>query len=323
MTIKILTEAGYNVGFGHYYRMSGVCDTISEAGGDIKMYICADEVARSNLTREWIEFADWLDPEMIDRIIGPEDTVVVDSYRVDLDELNAINERARDLIMIDDNIRLDYSNMIILNPNYFAMYLDYPGGKGNRYYLGKDYTLLREPFKKAGTKVIKEDVTDVLITMGGTDLKHRTQKAIGLIRETGRDVRLHIVVTNAYSDIEEIEAMIGKEDRLHSDIDAVEMCRLMMTRDFAVATAGGTSNELIKTQCPSVLYVVADNQFLNARYMAGGGYFELMEEGREKDIIDSFFDYGKRKEMADKLQTLHSDKSAVDLINEIAYGDRR
>ena len=321
MTLKILTEAGYTFGFGHFYRMSGVCDAISGSGHEVKMYVYADDVAKSNLTKDYIAFADWIDPDKIEEIVDSSDTVVVDSYHVDMEILDTVNKRAGNLIVIDDNIRLDYRDMIIVNPNYFAVFLEYPQDRGNSYFLGKDYTLLREPFNKVGRKETREAVSDVLITMGGTDLKQRTQKAIKILKDTDDDVKLHVVVTNAYRDIEDIRSLMGVNDRLYTDINAAEMCNLMQDCDFAIATAGGTSNELIKTQCPSILNVVADNQLLNARYMATEGYFDLMEEGREREITESFLNYDKRREMTDKLQSLYSEKSAVDLISETAYGE--
>lgn len=321
MSLKILTEAGYNFGFGHFYRMSGVCDTISAAGREVSMYIYADEVAKENLKKDYIIFSDWIDPEKIMDTVGEDDTVVVDSYHTDLDILEMINHRAHKLIVIDDNMRLDYKDMIILNPNYFAMFLRYPEDRGNTYYLGKDYTLLREPFNKIGERKVNKTVSDILITMGGTDLKHITLKAVKCIKEMDADVRLHVVVTNAYIDIEQIKEYMGSEDELCRDIDAQKMCDLMTSCDFAIATAGGTSNELIKTQCPSALKVVADNQVLNARYMAEEGYFDIIEDDRAESIIKSFFDFEKRMEMTEKLKTLHSRRSAVDLIMKTAYGE--
>ena len=295
--------------------MLSICNRAVEQGVDLKMYLYSDEIARQSLDEPFITFFNWLECDEWAGVLEKDDVVVIDSYHVDLDTLKEIKLNSGTMIVVDDNMRLPYEDMCVLNPNYFAAYVDYyPDNAGNTYYLGKDYTLLRDAFIRPVDRTVKEAVTDVLITMGGTDLTGMTSKVISFFNSLNRDgVSLHVVVTNAYKDIDTIRSMLKPQDKCYVGIDAAQMSSLMEKCDFAVASAGGTSNELIRMQCPSILVTVADNQANNVRLMSSRGFFDTFDAS-DIDAVYTMFDYGKRKIMTDKLKTLYSEKTAADLV---------
>jgi spore coat polysaccharide biosynthesis predicted glycosyltransferase SpsG len=317
LKLVIFSEAGFQYGFGHFYRMSGICERAQREGLDVTMYLMADDAARANLNRDFVEFADWKEPAFYEEKLTENTLLVIDSYHVDLDLLETFNELAGDMIVIDDNIRLDYHDMKILNPNYFGIWLEYPEDRNNTMYLGKDYTLVRDEFTMHGPRIFREEVTDVLVTMGGTDPAGRTAGIVDMLREASSSVRLHVVCTAAYRDLDDIRSRLGENDILHINIGAEEMCSLMENCDFAVASAGGTTNELVRMQCPAVLVVVADNQVLNTRYLSDAGYTVSMFED-DSSIIREMFSCEKRKALADKLKSFSSDRSGKDLICDLA-----
>lgn len=319
MKMVIFTEAGFEYGFGHFYRMSGICERAIRTGNTAEMYLRADEAAKSNLKRDYVIFADWKDPEEYRKILGPDVTLVIDSYHVEISELESFRALCRDMVVIDDNIRLDYHDMKILNPNFFAVWLDYPADRGNTVFVGKDCTLLRDEFVMKEDRTAAREVSDILITMGGTDPKGLTPGLIEAVREVSADVNLHVVCTNAYPDLERIRSMLSEQDKLYINIAAEDMCGLMRNCDFAIASAGGTTNELIKMQCPAVLVVVADNQLLNTRFLSENGFVESVY-GDDMSVIREMFSYEKRAAMMDKLRTFRSDRSGKDLLCEIAFG---
>ena len=312
--VTILTEAGYGIGFGHFYRMSGICDRVIHEGFQARMILNADQDARKNLDRSYVQFKAWQDAGMLPRLIRTEDIVIIDSYRVDLETLKLVRRLSADLIVIDDNNRLPYEGMSVLNPNYYACYMEYPDNKGNTYYLGKDYTLVREPFNRPFSRTVREKVGDVLITMGGTDLKGITIEVINYLNTIrSKNMRLHVVTTAAYRNLDRIRQNLTAQDGYYENIDAEEMSRLMKQADIAVATAGGTSNELIRMQCPSALIRVADNQDNNVNLMKKAGVVEVFDLAH-KDIIKQMMSMKKREEMVIKMRALASDRTAADLI---------
>ena len=321
MKLVIFSEAGFEYGFGHFYRMSGICEKAIKDYGEAEMYLVADETARDNLKREYVRFADWHDASEYERILDKESTLVVDSYHVDLAELERFQELAREMIVIDDNIRLDYHDMKILNPNYFAMWIDYPQDSNNTVYSGKECTLLRDEFRIRENRVVRKDISNILVTMGGTDPKGLTQEIIRRIKSIDTispQATIHAVCTEAYKNLNEIRQEMGPGDKLHLNAGASEVRDLMLKCDFAVASAGGTTNELIKMQCPAVLVAVADNQMVNTRLLSEKGYV-LAAYGDKLDVIESICDYNIRQSIAKKLKEFETDRSGKDIICEIAF----
>ena len=325
MKLVIFSEAGFEYGFGHFYRMSGVCEKAIDENKEAELYLVADDAARKNLNRKYVKFTDWHRPEIYRRLLNKESTLVVDSYHVSIQELEIFQDISKEMIVIDDNIRLDYHDMKILNPNYFAVCLDYPKDKRNTLYIGGDYTLLRNGFEYSGERHISEEVNNILITMGGTDLRELTIDVINAVRECSKKAKLHVVCTKAYHNLDAIGNLLGTGDKLYTNIGADEMCRLMSKCDFAIATAGQTTNEVIKMQIPSVLIAVADNQMINTSYLSGEGVIEAIffdNKIKESDYmtIRNMFSKDKRQQLAERMKLLQSDRSGKDLICDIAYG---
>lgn len=325
MKLVIFSEAGFEYGFGHFYRMSGICEKAIKEHREAELHLVADDSAKKNLDREYVKFTDWHKPDNYEKLLDKDTTLVVDSYHVEISELEEFQRLSKDMIVIDDNIRLDYHDMKILNPNYFAVCLKYPSEKNNTYYIGSNYTLLRSEFDYSGERIISDNVRNVLVTMGGTDLKGLTADAIRCVKQYSKKTSLHVVCTKAYHMLDEIRGILGEGDILYTNIGADEMCRLMKNCDFAIGTAGQTTNEVIKMQLPSVLIAVADNQMINTRYLSEEGVIEAIyydNNLKESDykIIQSMFSKQKRQILADNMRRLKSNRSGKDLICEIAFG---
>ncbi|MGI6722064.1 MAG: hypothetical protein ACOX4I_05875 [Anaerovoracaceae bacterium] len=275
-----------------------------------------EEETRSLLRRDYTVFEKWIEDDHILDLIDKDDYVLIDSYYVDMLLLRKVNESCRRLIVIDDNMRLPYEEMTIINPNYFGVYLDYPQDRGNRYYLGKDCTLLRREFKRNGPKVIREKVENILITFGGTDVLQMTDKVIAFIKGIDSSVHLDVVATPVFPNMEAIRDAMGAGDELHIGITAQEMAALMEKADFAAASGGQSSNELIRMQCPAALMAVADNQVLNLKYLSQHGTIRTFDAA-DMSAIRDLFAYQERKRLADGLADLYSDKNAADVIIDL------
>lgn len=315
MKLIVLTEAGKTKGMGHYVRTSNICETCIEHGIAVEMYL-DDNGEIDGLNEEYVRKVSWNnDPQLFDWI-SENDIVLIDSYCIELKFIAGIQEHCKETIIIDDNKRLDYSNSIILNPNHFADELHYPENKNNRYFLGKDYTLLRKEFYNTQIEQVKENVSDILITFGGTDVKNMTAKVIRYLKAKIPSANLHVVITSAYSSIEKISDLLEAEDALLIDADAKTMSRLMAKCDCAIASAGGTSNELLNMRCPAALFVVADNQEINAKFLNEHKLAMVLEES-QIDKISDLFSYNKRKQLVNSINKRISNRKGTDAIIEI------
>ena len=87
----------------------------------------------------------------------------------------------------------------------------------------------------------------------------------------------------------------------------------MRLADFAVASAGGTTNELIKMLCPCVLIGVADNQLLNLRYLSENGYIREFSMLNMNPIKEMFM-FEQRMRLYNKMKSTHSNETGVSVI---------
>lgn len=316
----VLTEAGKKIGMGHFVRMSAVCEELRDNDIPVRMLLNSDETVNSMTNLNYVEYCNWNDGSDSMDYINAVDTVILDSYLAGYEKINEINRKCKKLIVIDDNIRLNYSNVTIINPNYFGMFLSYPQNRGNVIYTGSGCTLLRKPFNRFFDRKIADEVSNVLITMGGTDVKNVTLKVIRYIKALDSEVSLHVVVTDAYDEIDKINCNLGANDNLYKGIDADQMSELMRLADFAVASAGGTTNELIKMLCPCVLIGVADNQLLNLRYLSENGYIREFSMLNMNPIKEMFM-FEQRLRLYNKMKSTHSNETGVSVILKEIRGE--
>ena len=311
--LKIFTEAGYDKGLGHYVRINRICTSLEKSEITFQVFIDADDTVRQIIHKNYIIFEKWIDNERIKSLIDPEDVILVDSYSYNLTFFDTMKRLAKKVIVIDDNYRLPFSDCTIINPNYFGEFLEYPSNCGNQYFTGKDYTLVREEFFPAKKIAVNENVTQVLITMGGSDVLQITHQIMDQLLAINSELVLNVVTTTAYKNILEIKERIRFKDNLFTNLNASEMATLMRKVDFAVSAAGGTANELIKTICPSILISVADNQEYNFKYLVENG----LAEGFSLDSmqnIDNMFSYSTRCRLVKSMQAKRSSKNASDII---------
>lgn len=315
--VKIFTEAGKTKGLGHYVRMETVYKRLIETSFDVEFYLDCDLETEKFLKQKGSNaiYEKWIDPNKLNDLVFSEDIVIVDSYNTDITLLEKINEISKKTIIIDDNVRLDYRDMIVLNPNYFGISLNYKQND-SIFLLGKDYTLLRKSFYPEKERDINEKVNRILITLGGTDVKRIVLKVIKTVKSINSDVAIDVVVTELYDDIAEIKENLGKKDKIYINATEKEMSDLMKKDDFAIATAGGTSNELIKVQCPAVLIAVAENQLLNIQYLESKGIVKRFHEF-DMSPIKEMFDFSLRESLYKKEKELESGRNGIDAIIEI------
>ena len=317
--IIILTEVGRAVGLGHLTRMRSLKQQLNADGYETRMVVQVEEEgAGSTLQMGQCETAShWInDSETLHSLISRNDIVVVDTYGTTERFMEEISSACARLVAIDDYNRIRYENCIVVNPNFYGAFIDYPTDNNCDYRLGARYTLLRPEFCVLGARAIKETVERILITFGGTDVMGLTAKTVRYCHSIAPGAGLEIVVTSSFSDVESVQAALVEADTLHCNLSAAQMNELMNHADFAIASAGSTSNELMKTQCPSILIKVAENQADTMKYLEPLGYFRSFDvDSFEK--INQMLDPKVRKSIHDKLLELETKSSAKDLVEEV------
>ncbi|MFZ6035970.1 MAG: glycosyltransferase [Patescibacteria group bacterium] len=129
--------------------------------------------------------------------------------------------------------------------------------------------LLRKEFAHRARRHIRKKMTDVLITIGATDVRSLTPHVLWALSTNYPRWKKHVVVGAGFRKQNRQQLIsLQKKDKtikLYHNLSAAALIRLMYTADIAISGAGQTLNELACVGLPSIGVIVAENQILNAR----------------------------------------------------------
>lgn len=260
--VFIFTEGGREFGLGHVTRCCALYDELVEKEIETLLIINGnEEVARVTEDRKYVLDSWYGKAEMY---LKDCPYAIVDSYKANLDDYEEIAHKSKKAMYIDDTGRLEYPHGIIVNPSIHGDKVLYNKRSRQNYLLGKEYVILRKEFREPYQRNPKERVENVLVTMGGSDIKNVTPKIIeAILKKMARDIRLHVVVGSGFNRLE-VE-QYGKTDKidLYYNLRASELRDLMIKCDVAITAAGQTTYELIAMQLPIICFKTADNQKYN------------------------------------------------------------
>jgi len=287
MNAIILTEAGESFGFGHLTRCIGLYQGFEEEGFDVEMIVNCDSKAEFLLNGINFRIMNWTEQrERVYKILKNTDIAIIDSYTADLEFYIGVSKTVKTPVYIDDYMRLDYPEGIVVSPSIYGDKLKYPEKNGVKYLLGKDYIILRKEFWDVPEKGINEEVKDVLITFGGGGLIGLEDKISNLLRNK---FGLNVTVVNP-------------ENKLR----ASEMLLLMLKSDLCISAGGQTTYELARVGVPTIGICFARNQLDNLVYGNEIGYLNFVGWFDEVNLLDRISDTIEKIDfsMREKMHTI-------------------
>ncbi len=260
--ILIFTELLQSTGLGHFSRCSVLYDTFKEAGEAPFFIVHSDKEEKFPLDYQVLK-GNWKDSSILEPILSEykPDLSVVDSYLASEIIYKQIFEYSRKLICIDDNLRVDYpKDSIILNPGLYGKKLPYSRDR-NLVLTGGEYSLLRKPFRRTfPSKQILDEVANILITTGGSDIKNITPSLIREVIRTNQTAKKNIIIGPGFTNQKEIELEIDSNCECFYSPNAEKMCEIMNNADLAITAGGQTTYELAKVGVPMIIFESAENQ---------------------------------------------------------------
>lgn len=250
--------------------------------------------------------------------------ILLDSYFVTPGYMAAVRNEAP-LVYIDDLNAFDYPADLVVNYMLYANKFSYAQNK--RYLLGPKYALLRKEFQGVPQRQIKEHVKDVLLSTGGADSKHVALRCVQYLQEQFEDgIIYHVVLGTMNQDAAEIEHLTDGCAHIALHRNVSDMRSLMLQCGAAISAGGTTLFELCACGIPTVTYVLADNQIMNAASFEEAGLMlnagDIRKNGQfAKDIFGQLEiliqDQVLRKNMAERMQALVDGKGAIRLAVSI------
>lgn len=337
--IFVRADANEHIGAGHVMRCKSIAEALAERGAEV-IFVTADHRGDSllggfpslcldsdfrNMNQELPKL------EELIRINKPS-LILIDSYSVTEKYFDSLHRLVHTAYM--DDLNAGFWNVdCLINYNIVAPLYDYSRYEGTKTQLILEplYAPLRNEFRAFQPHVIRDKVSDILISAGGADPVMMTEKIIGTICPAFRDTRFHFVIGSLNPRIEIIKKLSGRNIILH--INERNMSNLMRECDVAVSAAGSTLYELCACGTPTVTYVLADNQIGAAEEFGRLGIMINAGDCRKNDDISSVIAESLRgmnkavcAEMSAKMQSLVDGKGAgriADVIISIADSDLR
>lgn len=195
----------------------------------------------------------------------------LDSYYVTEKYLKAIRLYCRTAYL--DDLRLfDYPVDLVVNydviPDKALSGYEKAYQKAGHTLLGASYTPLRSQFQNRQIS-LRESVSDVLITTGGSDPYHFCVRLIETMAEM--NFNLHIVIGRLNTDKEKLYSLSKELPNIRLYENVTDMAALMESCDLAVSAAGTTLYELCALGVPTISFTMADNQLTAAKAFADTG----------------------------------------------------
>lgn len=332
MKIFIRADGGEKIGLGHIMRCMALGIELRKV--NLVTFICINKTEYLSginiLTEKGFRVIKINQKNNINDIIKIQinynyDLLITDSYDVDADYFKILKKYFRFTGYIDDLNKCFMDVDFIINQNINGYLLDYSKNINinTRLYLGSRYCMICEEFRKASKdKIINDDVCNILVTLGGSDIHFTTMKILQYLNKLQQNI--HVVIGSGFSSQlkERILKYVAKNKKVYAYENA-HMAELMKICDIAVSACGSTLYELCAMKVPSTGIIIADNQKSSAQFMKDKGLIlEALDEDKiNKQIIEEsvnkLLSSKKRKEMIASMSKCINTYGAIELTYEI------
>jgi UDP-2,4-diacetamido-2,4,6-trideoxy-beta-L-altropyranose hydrolase len=312
--LTILTEAGRNIGFGHYSRCKAILENLIPY--DIKKEFLVNCIEDKLFDSE-IKNIDWINKIESINPTEKNHVMLIDSYLADEKIYSLLKSRFKKVIAIDDYNRIIYDVNLIINPNVCYKNIDYSNQK-TKIKGGKRYVILRKEFREISNKIINKEPNKILITLGGSDYRNLLQLIVNLSHDFPE---LQWTIINPEN--KKLERLMPKTILLKT-IDSKSMASLMLDSDIVISGCGQTLNELVSIGTPTIGICIDDDQVCNQNFYFENDFINHKNFWNESDLktklkiqINELLKYENRKEIFKNTRDLINKNGVINLIKDI------
>jgi len=129
-------------------------------------------------------------------------------------------------------------------------------------------------------------VRRIFVSLGMTDIGGITAKVLRAVLAADLNAEITVAVGARAKSMSELQQLATRDNRVRLHLDSSETCALMAAADIAVGAAGTTSWERCCLGLPTLLLVLAGNQSLIARNLAGLGAVRLSADTDPSSVTE-------------------------------------
>ncbi len=218
---------------------------------------------------------------------APVDWLIVDHYGLDAHWERRLRPACRRLMAIDDLADRSHHCDLLLDQNLGRVTTDYSDlvPTGCTVLTGPKYALLRPEFPALRPDSLARRATpqlkNLLIAMGGIDKNNATVKVLDVLKNCSLpvDCRITVIMGAQAPWLEQVRALVAQLPwPTEVRVNISDMARVMADSDLAIGAAGSTSWERCCLGLPTLLVVLAENQWAGARALQTQGAALLIGE---------------------------------------------
>lgn len=284
--LYIRADANADIGMGHVMRCLSIAEAAAELDGTHKpVFLIADGGCRDMIEARGFD-AIVLDTDYRDMRAEPgrlagilderRDVLLVDSYQADVDYFLALRKLAR--VACLEDMGFAYPVNLLINYNIYApklkeRYQEQDGARQpDAMLLGADYVPLRKAFQEPSGYVVKNKVTDVIITTGGSDLYFAAPAFADTFLNNkvilSRKVHFHIISGPFNRFADELKRKYDGCGQVTVHENVKDMKSLLLAGDVLLTAAGSTVYEAGALGIPMIVFYFAENQRQGAEALA-------------------------------------------------------
>lgn len=319
----IFTEAGENIGYGHYTRCRAIQNYFLNQNDNCKLFV--NTISPELKGDQNQKIIDWIDD--IDEILPNIDKstkIIIDSYLANHQIYKKLFDKCRFLLAIDDYNRIVYPAHLVINPNINFDIRDY-SNQNAKVKGGLEYIILRNDFidKKSFFKV-NHNLEKILITLGGSDFRNLLSTLLNIFY----DYEYKILVVTGTEDykIKISNSHKSKNYSLYGYLSASEMVSKMLECDLAISGCGQTLHELSYLGIPTIGICIDKDQkdnmysYINKNFLIKDIFWNQTNIVDEiKNLVTYIINYETRNKISNLARKINDGKGIqriYSLINQ-------
>ncbi len=333
---KVLFRAdGYSdIGYGHIMRSLALAEEFIRQGDVVYFLSFSDDFCRDIIEATGAEYiksdyraGDRRDLKKVNNYLFHLgiDIFIHDSYSIDADYERKLCFNGL-IIAIDDTAERQFYSDVIINQNYGAEKYRYDTLNPNaKLLLGSRYVMLRDNILKYRKKEIRDNVENILVMFGGTDLHSQTLRVTKILSKfIEKDIVFNVVISSRHPTVEALQALAQKDGRISLIHNVSDMGSLMYNMDIAISASGSSLWELLYVGVPVVSIIFADNQKNIAKNLSSDGYIKMLgwynkisDDDILKEVKFLMENFDERNQLFERGQELIDGRGRRHLVDSI------
>lgn len=318
MKVIFITELLKESGMGHFTRCHSIADAFWERKITCEFLVTTNIELFNKNENYFYKQINWIkNPHLLKQSLTDSSFVFADSYHITNEIYSIIYKYSKTPAFLDDENKESYSRGFVINGNLIAKSLNYKDKEDVFYLLGQNFQPLRKEFWDVEKRITRDEIKDILITMGGTDTHTFITLLVKEINKNFPKCQLHILSKNLLQSSLEY-------CKFYSNLTVEEMIELIKSCDIAISAAGQTTYELAATQTPGVLVKLAENQSLNIEGWCKNIFFDFAGSIKDEQtvfnilsFIKNNLDKEKRDRISEKLKKQFYATGSRNIVTEI------